>query len=59
MVFRPLALAGPARAATENVAIFALQNPTNNPPGGKGGATAGCGRVLEGDEFTVSREPST
>ena len=64
MAFRPLALAGPAQAAPENVAIFTLQSPTLTPnpsiasPGGKGEPTALCGRVLEVDEFTVSRQLS-
>ena len=33
-------------------------NPSPAPPGGKGGPTAGCGRVLEVVEFTVNRQPS-
>ena len=33
-------------------------NPSPAPPGGKGGPTALCGRVLEVDKFTVSRQPS-
>ena len=33
-------------------------NPSPAPPGGKGEPTALCGRVLEVDEFTVSRQPS-
>ena len=33
-------------------------NPSPAPPGGKGGPTALCGRVLEVVEFTVSRQPS-
>ena len=33
-------------------------NPSPAPPGGKGGPTALCGRVLEVDEFNVSRQPS-
>ena len=33
-------------------------NPSPAPPGGKGGPTALCGRVLEVVEFTVSRQLS-
>ena len=33
-------------------------NPSPAPPGGKGEPTAVCGRVLEVNEFTVSRQPS-
>ena len=33
-------------------------NPSPAPPGGKGGPTTLCGRVLEVVEFTVSRQPS-
>ena len=63
MSFRPLALAGPARAAIDCVAILALQPPLSPqpslaPPGEKGSLTALCGRVLEVDEFTVNRQPS-
>ena len=57
------ALAGPARAATENVAILALQPPLSPqpslaPPGEKGSSTTVCGRVLEVVEFNVNRQPS-
>ena len=33
-------------------------NPSPAPPGGKGEPTTLCGRVLEVDKFTVSRQPS-
>ena len=33
-------------------------NPSPAPPGGKGGPTALCGRMLEVVEFTVNRQPS-
>ena len=63
MTFMPLALAGPAQAAINDVAILALQPPLSPqpslaPPGEKGSSTALCGRVLEVVEFTVSRQPS-
>ena len=63
MVFGPLALAALAQAAINDVAILALQPPLSPqpslaPPGEKGSSTALCGRVLEVDEFTVSRQPS-
>ena len=64
MVFGPPALAGPASAAINDVAILALQPPLSPPTplpprrAEKGSSTALCGRVLEVVEFTVSRQPS-
>ena len=63
MTFMPLALAGPAQAAINDVAILALQPPLSPqpslaPPGEKGSSTAVCGRVLEVVEFTVNRQHS-
>ena len=56
MTFMPLALARTAQEAIENIAILTLQNP--QPARREGGPTAVGARVLEGDEFTVSRQLS-
>ena len=54
MTFIPLALVQRQGFAIDCVAIPKMQ-----PTGQERGPTAGCGRVLEVDEFTVSRQLST
>ena len=60
MGFWPLALARPAQAAIENIAILTPQPPLSYRRArvGRQQPDAGCGRGFQGDAFTVNRQLS-